>query len=120
MCSLSALGACAPYSCASRSQRLLVVGLSHDVLEVHLRLHRSRCQHFSWFDPAFKFVVVSDSVDQSLSTFFVPQETTTCRERGSSIVPLVTKLAHTHGGSIDLTHLERDSDLASIPQFHSY
>ena len=42
MCSLSALGACAPCSCSSRSQRLLVVGLSHDVLEVHLRFHRSR------------------------------------------------------------------------------
>ena len=79
-------------------------------------LHRS--QHVSRFDPAFQLAVVSNSVDRNLSSLLVPQDTTTCRERGASIVPLGTKLAHTHDGSVDFTYLKCDPDFASISKFH--
>ena len=82
----------------SRSQHLLVVGLLHDFPHVHLRFHWSIQLAlvpitFLWVDPAFQLAVGSNPV-LHLSSFFVSQDTTTCRERGASIVPFGTKLAH--------------------------
>ena len=105
----------------ARSQQLR--GLPHDVpasspalpLEP---LTGTGANTFSWFEPAFQFVVMLNSVDLYLSSFFVPQNTSACRERGASIVLFGTKLAHTHDRSVDFTHLKRDPDFASIAKFH--
>ena len=64
--------------------------------------------------------MVSDSVNTDLSSFFVPQNAATCGERGASIVSLGAKLAHTHDGSADVAHLERDPDFASIAKSHRH
>ena len=77
-----------------------------------------QCQHASWFDPTFQFVVDSNSDHQYFSSFFVAEDATRCRESSTSVVLLGTELAHAHDGSIDFAHMEFDPDLASVSQFH--
>ena len=110
MCSSSALGACAPWGYAS-----IKISASARCGGCRMVSHRPTCaptaaanlhwcQQVSWFDPAFQLVVVSNSVHQHFLRCFVPQDTTSCRERGASIVRFGTKHAHAHDGSIDFTH----------------
>ena len=113
MYSSSALGAYAPWGgCAS-----IKISASARCGDCRTMFRRFTCtstgadnshrrKHISWFDPAFQVVVVSNSVHHNLSSFFVPQDTTACREGGASIVSLSTKLAHTHDGSVGFTYLK--------------
>ena len=126
MCSSSALHACAPWGCASikisAPARCGTVARC-PARSLALPLEHPTCTGANTFPGLIQhsnsqwFRTLSTT---TLSSFFVPQDTTTCRQRGASIIPFGTKLAHTHDGSIDFTHKKRDPDLASIVKFHRY
>ena len=94
-CSSSALGAVRSPGAArpSRSQHLLVVGLSHDARKPTCAstgaASLQRCQHVSWFDPAFQFVVF-----RTLSTNIYPASSCHHVNMAHRSFPFVRKLAH--------------------------
>ena len=93
------------------SPRLLVVVLPQEVPRVHSRhlwsRQRTLVPTHVLLHSSLQWVWTS--VHLHFSSFLMPPDTTSCRERRAS--------AHTHDGSLDFAHLERDPDLRQSRSF---